>query len=282
MKKPKYVYMLRTCTEDMKGYGGFKWPKKGPVKCDDWNTKPVCGGGLHGLLWGEGTHAYLSEIDDAMWLVVKVLAIDVVYISEKGGGKWKYSKGEVCFAGTREKAIGFLKRHTPSNLLDRSIGFQSNGSKHMVSILKALGREFKQWPTLFLMENTAVSAAGFSEENSYGRGMGFDYSSHISPAERRYVYSVAEEVALALNSKKPFFIYDGNEKIKFPPKKRSFQARDKDHSFLYPEVSCKELKLIESECLRLKEIFKVIKKGKTDAAKTAESLESIANKRQVR
>ena len=48
------VLVLRTCAADMTSYGGFKWPKSGPVKCDDWKPRAECGNGLHGLLWGVG------------------------------------------------------------------------------------------------------------------------------------------------------------------------------------------------------------------------------------
>ena len=49
--------MLRTCAADMSAYGGFVWPKSGPVEAPDWSADPVCGGGLHGALWGEGDGA---------------------------------------------------------------------------------------------------------------------------------------------------------------------------------------------------------------------------------
>src|SRR5579859_3679560 len=85
--------MLRTCRPDGKSYGGFKWPKSGPVKCKDWKPQPTCGHGLHGLLWGEGDGSLLDWSEDAAWLVVRVKRAEVVDI----GGKVKVPGGVVEF-----------------------------------------------------------------------------------------------------------------------------------------------------------------------------------------
>ena len=42
-------YVLRTCSADLKAYGGFQWPAEGPVECPDWSAEPVCGQGLEGI-----------------------------------------------------------------------------------------------------------------------------------------------------------------------------------------------------------------------------------------
>ena len=75
------VLILRTCKREPDGrltaFGGFVWPASGPVECPDWNPEPVCGGGLHGLLWGEGEGSMLSWDESAAWLVVSVDAGEV-------------------------------------------------------------------------------------------------------------------------------------------------------------------------------------------------------------
>lgn len=58
--------MLRTCTAEMKSYNNFQWPESGPVSCDDWDPTPCCGGGLHGLLWGEGNASLLNWGEDGI------------------------------------------------------------------------------------------------------------------------------------------------------------------------------------------------------------------------
>jgi len=64
--------VLRTCDKNMQGYGGFQWPTNGEVSAPDWNSKVVCGNGLHGLLWGNGSSVNLSRERDAKWLVCEV------------------------------------------------------------------------------------------------------------------------------------------------------------------------------------------------------------------
>jgi hypothetical protein len=101
----KYVYVLRTNDSEGKGYGGFQWPKKGKVEAPDWNPEPICGGGLHGLLNGEGNADLLNWGADAQWQVVKVLATDIVHI---GTGKVKFPRGVVVYTGDRSGATSFL------------------------------------------------------------------------------------------------------------------------------------------------------------------------------
>ena len=52
--KPETILVLRTVGPDRISKKGFKWPKRGPVKCPDWDPKPECGHGLHGLAKGMG------------------------------------------------------------------------------------------------------------------------------------------------------------------------------------------------------------------------------------
>jgi len=69
---PAVALVLRTCDKNMQGYGGFQWPTSGEVSAPDWKSKVVCGNGLHGLLWGNGSSANLSRERDAKWLVCEV------------------------------------------------------------------------------------------------------------------------------------------------------------------------------------------------------------------
>lgn len=65
-------YMLKTVGADMTAYGGFVWPTGGPAVALDWDPNPVCGNGLHGVLWGQGDGALLNWDADAKWLVVEI------------------------------------------------------------------------------------------------------------------------------------------------------------------------------------------------------------------
>jgi hypothetical protein len=108
---PDRVLILRTCKRNSDGqltaHGGFVWPESGPVEAPDWSPEPECGGGLHGLLWGEGDGGLLRWSDDAAWLVVAVEAGSTVDL----GGKVKFPRGEVVFCGDRKAATDFVLAH---------------------------------------------------------------------------------------------------------------------------------------------------------------------------
>ena len=108
MAKSKYSLILRTCHADFTSYGRFKWPKKGPVSCPDWDSRPVCGHGLHGLLWGEGNGELLNWNSGAVWQVVRVLTAEIVEIDK---AKIKFPGGTVLYSGTREKATSYIYKH---------------------------------------------------------------------------------------------------------------------------------------------------------------------------
>ena len=108
---PGKALVLRTCKADMSSNAeeanGFKWPKAGPVACDDWEPTPECGHGLHGLLWGEGEGQLLNWDADAVWLVVEIdptTAIDL-------DGKVKFPRGVVIHCGVRDTAPKFISEH---------------------------------------------------------------------------------------------------------------------------------------------------------------------------
>jgi hypothetical protein len=105
--EPEYVLVLRTCAADLTSFGGFRWPASGPVKALDWDPAPRCGHGLHGFLWGEGDGGLASWAEDARWLVVRVLATEIVDL----GGKVKFPQGEVIFCGDRLGATTYIATH---------------------------------------------------------------------------------------------------------------------------------------------------------------------------
>jgi hypothetical protein len=106
------VLVLRTCDVNMSAYGGFKWPEKGFVKCDDWDPIAKCGRGLHGFLWGRGDGSLAANDSDAKWLVVKVIASEIVPI---GTDKVKFPKGYVVFCGSKGDAAEYIKERAPTS-----------------------------------------------------------------------------------------------------------------------------------------------------------------------
>jgi hypothetical protein len=99
------VLGLRTCNSDMSSYGGFVWSRFGTVVCPDWNPSPVCGGGLHFLMWGEGDGRLLNWDENAVWMVVR--ASEYVELN----GKVKAPSVEVVFCGSRNQATEYLRNN---------------------------------------------------------------------------------------------------------------------------------------------------------------------------
>ena len=87
----KTAIILRTCDKDLKSHGGFQWPEKGHVEAPDWDPTSRCGGGLHGLLEGEGDWDLLDWTPTAKALLVRVAQSSMVAFN----GKVKFSAGEV-------------------------------------------------------------------------------------------------------------------------------------------------------------------------------------------
>jgi hypothetical protein len=96
--------MLRTCTANMSSHKGFKWPKEGWVSCPDWSSEPVCGGGLHGFLMGEGNGGLIDCHENTKWLVCEIYKKEIVDL----GGKIKVPRAKVVHVGTKRTATDYL------------------------------------------------------------------------------------------------------------------------------------------------------------------------------
>ena len=106
-KKMKPVLVLRTCNENLKSYGAFQWPESGPVQAPDWNPKPECGNGLHGLLWGEGNGGLLDWDPSAKWLVCEVDPNEIIELD----GKVKFPRCTVVHCGDQNSATNYIAEH---------------------------------------------------------------------------------------------------------------------------------------------------------------------------
>ena len=103
-----HALVIRTCAADRtSNHGQFKWPESGAIEAPDWKDTVTCGNGLHGLLWGIGDGSLLNWDEDAKWLVVDVLAADVVDL----GAKVKFPRCEVVFCGAKDAAVAMLIAH---------------------------------------------------------------------------------------------------------------------------------------------------------------------------
>jgi len=129
---PQKAYMLRTCAADGTSHGGFRWPKEGPVSCPDWDPKPECGHGLHGLLWGGGNLSLLSNADDAIWQIVEIE--EWVEIDRKV----KVPRGAVVYSGdmagaTVGIAMKWLDHLKKTNAFTVEGGAASGGSSQLAA-----------------------------------------------------------------------------------------------------------------------------------------------------
>ncbi len=107
--------VLRVIHADRSSSRGFVWPEVGGIaKAPDWDPEPVCGGGLHGWLWaqgsvnGSGADWGFTEAG-AIWLVLEVNVADVVAID--GGQKVKFPEALVLFAGRASECSDFISKH---------------------------------------------------------------------------------------------------------------------------------------------------------------------------
>ena len=64
------MLFLKSLYADNRGYNGFLWPDKvgAIVESETWDPTPVCGGGLHGLINGNGSSQLLKTSPDAIWI----------------------------------------------------------------------------------------------------------------------------------------------------------------------------------------------------------------------
>jgi len=100
---------------------GFKWPV-GPdavgqtVTAPDWNPDNECGGGLHGLLWGQGAVCQLhGRTEFIEWQVVEVAPSSPVVDLD---GKVKTQSVIIRFSGASPiEACAFLKAHLPEGVV---------------------------------------------------------------------------------------------------------------------------------------------------------------------
>lgn len=85
--KDNEILVLRNCKSDRTSYGGFVWPESGHVEAPDWRDDDNCGGGLHGLPWGEGGHYFINGEDSVLqWRYCdgNRCRIKTVYVGEDG------------------------------------------------------------------------------------------------------------------------------------------------------------------------------------------------------
>ena len=105
------VLCVKCVDRDGSSRGGFRWPLTvgATVEAQDWDPKPICGGGLHGWPWGfcigEGKDPDWSGV----WIVFGSKPEDVVWAEEgELAGKCKARRAIIRFVGTWGEATNFV------------------------------------------------------------------------------------------------------------------------------------------------------------------------------
>jgi hypothetical protein len=124
------VLLVKCLNRDGTAYGGFIWPKEGPVKPDKWSRNPDCdSGGLFGWAWG--LHCGIGRDPDACaeWIVFAALPENVILIE---GDKAKAVPSddekilpEVVYRGTQAGAMYFTLAGRLAWIQERSSGSAS-------------------------------------------------------------------------------------------------------------------------------------------------------------
>jgi hypothetical protein len=106
VKNYKYL-VLRTNDKDGKSYEGFQWNTKigGITKCSDWDPKPECGNGLHGLLNGCGGYLNNPHGSETQWMVCGINE----YVDLEN--KVKFPEAVTLYVGDRKGASEYLDTH---------------------------------------------------------------------------------------------------------------------------------------------------------------------------
>ncbi len=104
--------ILTTCDSDMVStYDGVRLPRSGPVEAPEWDSDPVFGGGIHGLLFGESDVFTLDNSPEAIWVVLEARLSDVVQGISRLAHECKARRGVVVYCGDRAGAIKYLMNH---------------------------------------------------------------------------------------------------------------------------------------------------------------------------
>jgi hypothetical protein len=106
MKNKKYGYMIKTVNEDLQGYGGFQYPKKGLVEAPDWTPNPTCKGGIFGLI--HYTYDHMIS-DKPIWMVLKYEMESGVVVDNE---KIKVPKAWVISVGSAGEMQSLFEKKT--------------------------------------------------------------------------------------------------------------------------------------------------------------------------
>jgi hypothetical protein len=103
------MLFLRTCKKDGTSYGGYKWNLEiGAInEAEDFNDRPSCGGGLHGIKNGIGDAGYLDLSDESIGVVFSA-ENDIIEFD----GKAKVRTAQIEFVGELSECAAYIHDQT--------------------------------------------------------------------------------------------------------------------------------------------------------------------------
>ena len=136
------MLFLKSLPANRLAYGGFQWPDQvgAIVQSTTWDPTPTCGGGLHGLINGNGSTDLLCNHHDAIWYAFESVdkhgnPSDTETVA-MDGEKGKCHRAIIRAVGTRDEATAWLVRqgctqvaYTTVTVGDFTIGTAGDRSK---------------------------------------------------------------------------------------------------------------------------------------------------------
>ena len=104
------ILVVRAVNALRQSHNGFQYPEQGPVEAPDWDGKPECGGGLHGLEWGLGDWSLLPVVPGTLYQVIAVEDTPENLVRFRDQSKVKFAGGEVVYSGSLAGAFDVLRQ----------------------------------------------------------------------------------------------------------------------------------------------------------------------------
>ena len=109
---------IRSADAKGRSHGGFQWPLEagGMVEAPDWDPKPYCGNGLHGLADGLGDWGLTKNpVDvDALWYICGAKRSEAVEI----GSKVKVPRCKVLYVGSFAVALNMISPAMSARIME--------------------------------------------------------------------------------------------------------------------------------------------------------------------
>src|SRR3990167_834559 len=187
------TYILKCIKSDYTSHMGFAYPRDvgATVAAPDWDSSPVCGGGIHGWLHGVGNIHSCDYINDegVIWLV---LIADTPVIDL--GGKVKFPSATIAHIGDMHSAVAFLLAHDPLSVGQPVIGASVTSGDHGTSASghHGISTSGDHGTSASGYKGTSASGDGGTSTSGEGGILQIEYHDRAAGRYRRAVAYVGE------------------------------------------------------------------------------------------